>query len=143
MPGKVAERLEILLKYLVVSTFVVLVIQWTGHLGIVSYAGVISSGFFLSAMYALFFSIAQEYGYGLSTTNTANFAMCASLGEGFLVMPIGYAMGFFGYKALIYIIFLFSAAMFAIFMYVNELMAKDSEKQKEGLETPLADIHTF
>jgi hypothetical protein len=31
-------------------------------------------------MYALFFSIANEYGYGLSTTNTANFAMAASLG---------------------------------------------------------------
>lgn len=41
-------------------------------------------------------------------------------------MPIGYAMGFFGYKALIYIIFLFSTAMFVIFIYVNDLMAKDS-----------------
>lgn len=41
-------------------------------------------------------------------------------------MPIGYAMGFFGYKALIYIIFLFSTAMFVIFIYVNNLMAKDS-----------------
>lgn len=59
MPGKVADRLSILLKWLVVSTFVVLVIQWTGHLALVCYAGVISSGFFLSAMYALFFSIAQ------------------------------------------------------------------------------------
>lgn len=58
-------------------------------------------------------------------------------------MPIGYAMGFFGYKALIYIIFLFSTAMFIIFVYVNDLMMKDSEKQKEGLETPLGDMQTF
>lgn len=89
--------------------------QWMGYLTFVAYVGVISSGFFLSAMYALFFSMAQEHGYGLSTSNTANFAMCASLGEGLLVMPIGYAMGIFGYKSLIYIIFLFSATMFFVF----------------------------
>lgn len=59
MQGKVADRLLTLLKYLVLSTFIVLVIQWMGNLALVSYAGVISSGFFLSAMYALFFSIAQ------------------------------------------------------------------------------------
>lgn len=58
-------------------------------------------------------------------------------------MPIGYAMGYFGYKALIYIIFLFSTAMFFIFTYVNGLMMKDSKEQKEGLETPLADMQTF
>lgn len=58
-------------------------------------------------------------------------------------MPIGYAMGFFGYKALIYIIFFFSATMLVIFIYVNDLMMKDSKQQKEGLETPLNDIQTF
>ena len=51
-----------------------------GFLTIVAYAGVITSGIVLSAMYALFFSIAQEYGYALTTANTANFAMAASLG---------------------------------------------------------------
>jgi fucose permease len=126
MGGTVEQRLRVLLRFLVGSTFIVLVIQWLGYLAVVAYLGVITSGFFLSAMYALFFSIAQEHGYGLSTTNTANFAMCASLGEGFLVMPIGYAMGLLGYRALIYIIFLFSAAMWIIFTYGNNLMKKDS-----------------
>jgi hypothetical protein len=41
--------------------------------------------------------------------------MFATLGEGILVMPIGYAMGYFGYKSLIYIIFLLSAIMYIIF----------------------------
>lgn len=61
--GTVAGRLSVLLRLLVGSTFVVLIIQWMGELAVVSYLGVISSGIFLSAMYALFFSIAQEYGY--------------------------------------------------------------------------------
>lgn len=41
-------------------------------------------------------------------------------------MPIGYVMGLLGYKALIYIIFLFSAVMYVIYSYVNELMRKDA-----------------
>lgn len=84
-------------------------------LTLVSYAGVISSGICLSAMYALFFSMAIDFGYGLSPSNTANFTMAASLGEGLLVMPIGYAMGFFGYKSLIVIICLMSAIMVGLF----------------------------
>jgi hypothetical protein len=52
--------------------------------------------------------------------------MSASLGEGFLVMPIGYVMGLLGYKALIYIVFLFSTVMFVIYSYVNGLMQADS-----------------
>ena len=84
-------------------------------LTVVAYGGVISSGIFLSAMYALFMTLAQEYGYELTPNNTANFVMCASIGEGFLVMPIGYAMGIFGYRSLIHIIFLMSFAMYFIF----------------------------
>jgi hypothetical protein len=93
----------------------IVILQALGLLAIVSYAGVISSGACLSAMYALFFSMAIDFGYGLSPSNTANFAMSASLGEGLLVMPVGYAMGFFGYKALIVIICLLSCVMWGVF----------------------------
>ena len=108
-------------------------LQALGYFQFVSYAGVISSGAALSAMYALFFSIAQDFGYGLSTTNTANFAMSASLGEGLLVMPVGYAMGFFGYKALIVIIFLMSAVMYGLFEYAVWNMTSDSAQQKSKM----------
>lgn len=90
-------RLRILLRALVASAIFIVIMQALGYLKFVSYAGVITSGTCLSSMYALFFSVAIEFGYGLSPSNTANFAMSASLGEGLLVMPIGYAMGFFGY----------------------------------------------
>ena len=94
--GPVQYRLRVLLRLLIACTLMIVVLQALGFYLFVSYAGVISSGACLSAMYALFFSIAIDYGYGLSPSNTANFAMSASLGEGMLVMPIGYAMGFFG-----------------------------------------------
>jgi ABC-type maltose transport system permease subunit len=128
--GPVQYRLRILLRSLVVSTILIVFLQALGYLQFVSYAGVITSGAALSAMYALFFSIAQDFGYGLSPSNTANFAMSASLGEGLLVMPVGYAMGYFGYKALIVIIFLMSAVMYGLFEYAVWSMTKDSEEQK-------------
>ena len=94
--GPVQYRLRVLFRLLVASTIMVVVLQFLQLYLIVAYVGAISSALCLSAMYALFFSIAIDYGYGLSPSNTANFAMSASLGEGILVMPIGYAMRFFG-----------------------------------------------
>lgn len=49
-------------------------------------------------------------------------------------MPIGYVMGLLGYKALIYIIFIFSAAMYVIYSYVNEMLRKDASEKKSLLE---------
>ena len=80
MPGTVTNRLYLLLRLLVVSTFTMVIFQFLGLYYFVTYAGVIASGAILSAMYALFYSFAQEYGYSLTTANTANFAMSASLG---------------------------------------------------------------
>lgn len=127
MPGSVTDRLYLLLKLLVLSTFIVVILQFMGFYYLVAYSGVISSGAILSAMYALFYSFAQEYGYSLSNSNTANFAMSASLGEGLLVMPIGYIMGYFGFKSLIIIIFLLSLAMMGLFVYVRDLLIEDSK----------------
>lgn len=60
-------------------------------------------------------------------------------------MPIGYAMGLLGYRALIYIIFLMSFIMWLIFKHVNSLMEIDSrqKKQGEGKMTPLMDMGHF
>jgi fucose permease len=138
--GPIAYRLKILLRFLVASTLMVVFLQMMGLYLIVSYVGVISSGICLSAMYALFFSIAIDYGYYLSPSNTANFAMSASMGEGLLVMPIGYAMGFFGIEALIIIIFIMSAVMMFIFEYLIAHLASDSTKSKEEKLIALEEI---
>ena len=79
-----------------VSTLLVFIMQFMGWYILVAYLGVISSAFCLSAMYALFYGISIEKGYKLTPSNTANFTMASSLGEGLLVMPIGYAMNWFG-----------------------------------------------
>ena len=59
MKGTVTQRLTLLLDLLVGSTFLVLVIQWMGYLTLVAYLGMVTSGIFLSSIYALFFSVVQ------------------------------------------------------------------------------------
>lgn len=81
-------------------------------------------------MYALFFTIAQEYGYKLTESATANITLASVLAEGILVAPIGYLMGIFGYKALIYSVFTISLLMFAFFAYVDKFMDEDSKAKK-------------
>lgn len=120
----------------------VVVLQFMELYLIVAYAGAISSALCLSAMYALFFSIAIDYGYGLTPSNTANFAMSASLGEGLLVMPIGYAMSFFGIEALVIIIFLMSSTMMFIFEYGVKHMHKDSARKKKKMLIPVIEKET-
>ena len=88
-------------------------------------------------MYALFFSVAIDHGYGLSPSNTANFAMSASLGEGLLVMPIGYAMRFFGIEALPIIILIMSTVMLLIFEYAIKHMQKDVHEKKKRMLIPV------
>jgi hypothetical protein len=68
---------------------------------------------FLASMFALFLALPLQFGYKLSKKNTANFMMCASLGEGVLAMPIGYAMGLFGANTLYW-----SEILFAIMSYI-------------------------
>ena len=147
MPGTVTERLRILLRLLLVSTFLMFVFQSMDYLTLVAYAGVTCSGIFLSAMYAPFMTISQEYGFELTPSNTANFAMCASIGEGLLVMPIGYIMGIYGYRSLIVIIFLMSMVMYAIFEVLKNRLTEDSAEQRRklldehnSLSTPLKDM---
>ena len=140
--GPVQYRGRILLRLLVACTLMVVFLQFLELYLIVAYLGVITSGLCLSAMYALFFSMAIDYGYGLSPSNTANFAMSASLGEGMLVMPIGYAMGFFGIEALIIIVFLMSSLMMGIFEFLVVHLYRDSEKKKEAMLIPMVETPT-
>ena len=113
--GTVESRLRILLKGHILCVSILFVLQLFGMYEFVAYSGAISSAFCLSAMYALFFSIAIDYGYGLTASNTANFAMSASLGEGLLVMPTGMAMGAFGFEALVILLFIMSIIMHLLY----------------------------
>lgn len=87
---------------------------------IAAYGGVILVGMFLASMFALFITLPGEFGFKVTNSNTANFMMCASMGEGALTMPIGYAMGLFGPNMLFILMLVFSMIMYYVF---KDLMA--------------------
>lgn len=80
-----------------------------------AYAGVVLVGAFLASMFALFITLPGEFNFKVTNSNTANFMMCASMGEGALTMPIGYAMGLFGPNMLFILMLGFSLISYYIF----------------------------
>jgi hypothetical protein len=99
---RVSLRLKILLAGMIGGCVVNLVAVMAGHAWFSAFVGSFLNGMFLASMFALFLELPSEFGYRLSKQNTANFMMCASMGEGVLSMPIGYAMGLFGPVTLYY-----------------------------------------
>lgn len=110
---KVSLRLRILMIGMIAGCTINFIAAMTGHHWFAAYPGSFLNGMFLASMFALFLSLPQEFGYLLTKTNTANFMMCASMGEGALAMPIGYAMGIFGPWTLY-----FTELSFAIISYM-------------------------
>ncbi len=119
---KVSLRLKYLMLGMVVGCIINLIAAMSGHQWFAAFVGSFLNGMFLASMFALYLALPLEYGYKLSKKNTANFMMCASLGEGVLGMPIGYAMGLFGPGALYWtelifavVAYFFLAALIGIF----------------------------
>ena len=133
MPGTVEKRLKILTKGLFASTVFLVILQEFGYYTAVSYFGAFTQGMFLASMYALFLSITPERGFKMNSSNTANFMTSASLGEGLLIMPIGYAMGFFGFKSLIVIICVLSGGMYLIFEILLKRFDEDMDEIKQDI----------
>ena len=93
---KVSLRLKLLMTGMIVGCSINFIAALTGHHWFAAFPGSFLNGMFLASMFALFLTLPNEFGFLLSRHNTANFMMSASLGEGALAMPIGYAMGIFG-----------------------------------------------
>lgn len=117
--GKISERLNVLLIGMIATTLFMLIMDRANQPHTAAYFGVILVGMFLASMFALYLALPIEFRFKVTTNNTANFMMSASMGEGALIMPIGYAMGFFGPGMLFVLMSLFSIVSYFLF---KELM---------------------
>jgi len=125
--GKISDRLKVLLAGMVATSLFMLGTALGGEQYWAAYGGVFLTGMFLASMFALFITLPGEFGFKVTNSNTANFMMCASMGEGALTMPIGYAMGLFGPNMLFVLMLLFSLIMYYVF---KDLMATYEEDAK-------------
>jgi len=100
---------------MVATTLLLVICVFANQKVFAAYGGAILVGAFLASMFALFMTLPGEFGFKVTSSNTANFMMSASMGEGALTMPIGYAMGIIGPSMLFVMMLVFSLLMYFIF----------------------------
>ncbi len=105
---------------MIATSALLFILAITDHKVGAAYGGVFLVGMFLASMFALFMTLSGEFGFKVTSHNTANFMMCASMGEGALTMPIGYMMGLFGPNMLFIAELVFSLIMYYAFVKLLE-----------------------
>lgn len=84
-----------------------------------------------SSLYALLFTVPQEFGYRLKINYSVVFVFWSSLGEGTLAVGVGKFMGWFSYDWLIYGMF-FMDAVIILFARLNaQILTEDSKNEKK------------
>ena len=127
--GRISDRLKVLLVGMVGTSLLMLGAAMGGMKYFAAYAGVVFVGAFLASMFALFITLPGEFHFKVTNSNTANFMMCASMGEGALTMPIGYAMGLFGPNMLFILMLVFSLIMYYVFKDLMITYEEDSKNR--------------
>lgn len=105
-PRSISEKLRYSLIGLIIASTLLIFMQYFSMYYVVCTFGSFMMGIFTSSIYTFCLALPSDNGFQPSTSNTANFILSNSFGEGFLIAPIGYAMNYFSYKSLILIIFI-------------------------------------
>jgi hypothetical protein len=87
----------------------------------------IGTGIFIAGVYGFGIALPVDNGFVTSPQDNANFILGNSFGEGLLIMPLGYSMYLFGFKALIVEIFGFAFLSYWSFSKAMESMEEDKQ----------------
>ena len=100
-PGTIEKKLGIALNLVLVATIAALSMQLSDQLELVCYVAPITIGIFISGVYGFCLSWVVNNGFAFNPDNNSDFLLCYVIGEGLLIMPMGYTMGWFGYKSML------------------------------------------
>ena len=86
----------------------------------------ISVGMLISGVFGFGLSLVVKNGFRFCPDNNALFVLSNALGEGMLIMPMGFVMGLLGYKTMVVEIFFFAA--FALISFYLAMSSMEDDK---------------
>lgn len=141
MPVSIEKKLGVALNLVLVAAIITLFLQLSGQLEMVCYFAPISIGIFISGVYGFSLSWTVNNGFAFCPEDNANFLLSYIIGEGLLIMPMGYTMGLFGFKSMIIEVCFFSLLTLIAFIFAVGSMEDDkSNYQMLSLEKKMEQI---
>jgi hypothetical protein len=126
LPGTVNDKLGYCLKGVFVAAAITWVMQICELFKMVCFFSSISVGMLISGVFGFGLSLVVKNGFRFCPDNNAMFVLSNALGEGMLIMPMGFIMGLLGYKTMIVEIFFF--ALFALVAFYLAMSSMEEDK---------------
>jgi hypothetical protein len=93
----------------------------------------IASGILIGGVFGFGISLPVDSGFAPCAQNNANFILANALGEGLLIMPLGYSMSVFGYKAMMIEMLLVTSVCYWVYTETARSMDEDKEAYNASL----------
>lgn len=85
----------------------------------------IAAGILIGGVFGFGITLPVDNGFAPSSQNNANFILANALGEGLLIMPLGYSMSLFGYKAMMVEMLLVTSVCYWVYTETVKSMDRD------------------
>lgn len=133
VPLSFDQKLRTIVVGLVLTTSVGLFLQLIGRYDWVCVVGPVSSGILLSNLYAFFLALPVQKGFVFTSSNSAHLVIANCLGEGLLITPLGWSMGFWGAGSLMVALWLLSGLLWYCYGATLGSLEKDHNEHRERL----------
>jgi hypothetical protein len=87
----------------------------------------ITAGIFIGGVFGFCIALPVDSGFIPRSQDNADFILANSLGEGLLIMPLGYSMSLFGFKAMMIEVFLISIVCYGFYTETVKSMIANKE----------------
>lgn len=133
--GSVRHRLGLSVKIAVLTAGIILLLQLGGFYQLVCIIGPLIVGTFASGTLGLGMSVAVDEGFNVTPEESSYFILGNAIGDGLLIMPLGYLMQLFGFKSLIVCVSILAGMLYYLFGRMIRQIEDNKRKFEEGLVT--------
>lgn len=133
VPGNIEQRLGLALKTVLIVMVFTVFFQYFGWYNLVCIFAPLVTGILIAGVYGFCMALPVDNGFITTPQDNANFILGNALGEGLLIMPLGYSMQIINPNALMILILLFSGLSYWCFLQSVKSMHDDRKKYENRL----------